>query len=86
MGLESKKARLELSQRIEVIGRENFSLNYRKVDLDLVEPTGMDRCVNKDGVGPFGAETVNRLLPTVNRAIVHDPEDAAGGLVGGPGS
>ena len=42
MGLESKQALLELSQRIEVVERENFSLNDRQVDLNLVEPAGMD--------------------------------------------
>ncbi len=41
----------------------------------------MDGCVNEDRVGPFGAEAVDSFLAAVSGAIVHDPEDAASGLV-----
>ena len=82
VGLESKETLLELSQRREVVGRKDFPLNNREVDFDLVEPTGVDRSVDKNGIGPFGAETVGGLLATMSGAVVHDPEDAASGLVG----
>jgi hypothetical protein len=35
---------------------EDLSLNDREVDLNLVEPARVDRRVDEDGVGPFGAE------------------------------
>jgi len=63
VGLESQQPLLELAQRTEVVGGENFSLNDRQVDLDLVEPTGMDRGMDQNGIGPLGAETVGGLLP-----------------------
>ena len=82
VGLESQQPLFELGQRTEVVGGENFSLNDRQVDLDLVEPTGMDRGVDQNGVGPLGAEPVGGLLPAMSRTIVHDPEDPAGGPIG----
>jgi hypothetical protein len=38
--------------------------------------------VHQDGIGPFGAKSVDGLLPTMNRTIVHNPEDSMGGVVG----
>jgi hypothetical protein len=29
-------------------GGEDLSLNDRKIDFDLVEPAGVDRCMNED--------------------------------------
>jgi hypothetical protein len=40
--LELKKTSLEFGQRLEVVGQEEFALNDREVDLDLVEPAGMN--------------------------------------------
>ena len=55
MVLESKQAPFKLKQGGEIIRRENLSLNNRKVDLNLVEPTGMDQGMDEEGVRPFGA-------------------------------
>src|SRR5262245_41633126 len=63
-------------------GSEDLALDDRKVDLNLVEPTGMDGSVNEDGVRPLGAEAVDGLLPPMRGAVVHDPEHVAGRLVG----
>ena len=41
---------------------EDLSLNDREVDLNLVEPARVDRSVDKDGVGPFGAEAADSFL------------------------
>ena len=79
VGLKSKQAFLELGQGTEVIGGQNFSLNDRQVDLDLVEPTGVDRSVDQNGIGPLGAETVSGLLPAMSGTFIYDPEDPAGG-------
>jgi len=51
VGLESQPPLLELARRTEVVGGENFSLNDRQVDLDLVEPTGMDRGMTRMALG-----------------------------------
>ena len=82
MGLKGKQALFEFLQRREVVGREDLSLNDREIDFDLIEPTGVDRSVDEDSVGPFVAEAVGGLLPSMSGAVVHDPEDAASGFVG----
>ena len=53
MGLKGKQALLEFLQRRKIVGRENLSLNDREIDFDLVEPTGVNRCMNEDYVRPF---------------------------------
>ena len=82
MDLESEQALFEFGQRGEIVGRQDFSLNDREIDLDLVEPTGVDGSVDEDRVGPFGAETFDRFLAPMSGTVVHDPEDAASGFVG----
>lgn len=82
MDLESEEPLFEFGQRREVVRREYFPLYDGEIDLDLVEPTGVDRSVDKDRVGPFGAEAFDRLLAAVSGTVVHDPEDAASGPVG----
>jgi hypothetical protein len=79
--LESQKPVLEFGPRTEVVGSANLSLYNREVDLDLVEPTSVDRSVHKNGIGPLGSETVDGLLPTMNGTIVHNPEEPMGGAV-----
>jgi len=59
--LESEQALFEFGQRGEIVGRQDFSLNDREIDLDLVEPTGVDGSVDEDRVGPFGAEAFDRI-------------------------
>src|SRR6267154_1304192 len=49
--LESLEAVSQHFQGVEVVGREHFSLNNREVDLDLMEPTGMDRAMDHSKVG-----------------------------------
>ena len=49
--LEAKDALFKGLERRKVIGSERFSLQDGEVDLDLVEPTGMDRTVNQDELG-----------------------------------
>lgn len=80
--LEGEEALFEFGERREVVRREYFSLHDREIDLDLIEPTGVDRSVDEDGVGPFGAEAFDRLLAPVSGTVVPDPEDAASRPVG----
>ena len=76
MDLESEQTLLEFGQRREIIRRQDLSLHDREIDLDLVEPTGMDRSVDEDRVGPLGAKAFDSLLAAVSGTVVHDPEDA----------
>ena len=80
--LKSEQALFEFGQRREVVGCEDLSLNNREIDFDLIKPTGVDWGVDEDRVGPLGAVAIDSFLATMSGAVVHDPEDAASGLVG----
>ena len=82
MDLEGKETLLEFGQGREIVGRENLSLNDGEIDLDLIEPTGVDRRVDENGIGPFITQTVGGFLASVSGAVVHDPKDPSSGLVG----
>ena len=47
MTLKRQEAVLYLGQRMEVVRREDLALHDREIDLDLIEPTGMDGPVHK---------------------------------------
>jgi hypothetical protein len=83
--LKGEKALFKLKEGREIVG-EDFPLNDREIDLNLVEPTGVDRCVDEDGVGPLVTQALGGFLATVSRAVVHDPQDATSRFVGVPGS
>ena len=80
--LKSEQPLLEFGQRRNVVGGENLPLDYREEDLDLVEPTGMDRGVDENGIRPFGLHAVNGFLTSMSGAVVHNPEDAVSRFVG----
>ena len=56
--LEAHELAFESGKLGEVVGIEDLALDDREVDLDLVEPTGMQRRVDKNGVWPFGLQTI----------------------------
>src|SRR4249919_3274899 len=66
MALESQEALFEFDQRGEVIWCEDFSLNDGEIDLNLIEPTGVYRCVDKDYVGPLRLHPINGLLTSMS--------------------
>jgi hypothetical protein len=66
----------------EVIRRERLALHDREVDLDLVEPAGVDRAVHRDDARMRLRQALHRCLASMRRAVVHDPEDAACAVVG----
>ena len=66
----------------EVVGGENFSLDNREVDFDLVEPTGVNGTVDQMEVGMAVAQSFDGGRSAVGRAVVDDPENPAGLLVG----
>lgn len=82
MALKGEKALFKLREGRQIVGREDLSLNDLEIDFDLVEPTGVDRGVDEDGVGPLVTQAFNGFLATVGRAVVHDPEDSTSGFVG----
>ena len=82
MELKGEEALFEIGQGSEIIRGEDLSLNDREVNLNLIEPTGVVRDVDEDGVGPLGTEAVGGFLTPMSGAVVHDPEDATCGLVG----
>src|SRR6266568_7175809 len=69
----------------EVVGLQHLALDDREVDLELVEPAGVDWQVDEDEILVVALEAVNRALAAVGGAVVDDPEDAPGGGVGLPG-
>jgi hypothetical protein len=79
--LEFKECRFEFIERNEIAGGEQFALDDREVDFDLVEPAGVNRGVDEYQVRPTGAQAVACGLATVDGGVVDDPEDAASGTV-----
>ena len=70
----------------QVIGRECFSLQDREIDLNLVEPTGMDlsACVphaqaggqmNSDGIFIGIGKPFRERSGVMRGSIIHNPED-----------
>lgn len=82
MILEIKNPVAQDFQIREIVGGENFSLDDRKVDFDLVEPTGVDRTVDQMEVGMAVAQSFDGGWSAMGRAVVDDPENPAGLLVG----
>jgi hypothetical protein len=81
VALKGEESLFEFRQRREVVWGEDLSLNDREVDPNLVEPARVDRSVDEDGVGPFGAEAADSFLAPMSGAVIHDPEDAASRLI-----
>src|ERR1700730_18918162 len=80
--LKVQEPLLELGQGREVIRGERLSLHDGEVNLDLVEPTGVNRCVHQDDVSPLRVKALDSFLAAMRRAVVHDPEDTVCRLVG----
>ena len=53
-----------------------------EIDLNLIDPAGMNGRVYKKGIGPAGTDAFDCLLTAMSRAVIHDPKDALGGSVG----
>ena len=80
--LEGEQTLLEFGQGGEIIGSEDLALNDGEVDLDLIEPTGMDRGVDEHDRGPRGAQPVGGFFAAVGGTIVGNPKDAPRGALG----
>jgi hypothetical protein len=62
---EGGESVFDLVKAGEVVGCEDFALDDREVDLDLVEPGGVDRGVDHDRVREPCREAVGRGLAAV---------------------
>jgi hypothetical protein len=69
---------LDLGQVREVVGRHNLALHHGEVDLYLVQPGRVHRCVHHDRVREPSGQTLNRCLATVRGPVVDDPEHPIG--------
>lgn len=80
--LEAQEAVFELGYGLKVVWGQNLALDDREVDLDLVEPAGMDWSMDKSDSRPGFLESVGRCGTSVRGTIVDDPEDPASGAIG----
>jgi hypothetical protein len=80
--LKPEEAILEGGERREVVWGEDFALDDREVDLDLVEPTGVNRRVHEHEPWPGGLQSRGGAGALVGGAVVDDPEHAASGPIG----
>jgi len=65
--LKAHEDAFESGGRGEIVGVENLALDDRKIDLDLVEPAGVKRRVNRNDVWPFGPQTIGGASPAASR-------------------
>jgi hypothetical protein len=84
MDLKGEKALFEIGQRRKVIRGKDLSLDDRKVDLHLVEPTGVVRGVDEDGIGPLAAEAIGGSLAPMSGAEPDQPWWRNGDRAGRP--
>ena len=77
-GRESHRILLQIGKALEVARCEQLALNDREVDLDLAEPTGVDRRMDQNDVGLSGAKAIGGAPAAVAGAIVCNQEHAAG--------
>ena len=75
--LEAEQRGFEGREIHEVAGRQHLALDHGKVDLDLIQPAGMDRSMDRHQARVFEAKAMDAPRRTMRRAIVQDPEDAA---------
>ena len=82
MSLESQQAFCELLQGREIVWREDLSLEDREINLDLIEPTGMDGPLNEHQVGVFVLESLDCPGTSMRRTVVDDPENTSCPAIG----
>jgi hypothetical protein len=52
VGLKIHEALLEMGERGEIVGSEHLSLKDGEIDLNLIDPAGMNGGVYKKSIGP----------------------------------
>ena len=76
--LEGHHVPLQIGKALEVARGKQLALNDREVDLDLIEPTGVNRRMNQNDAGPSDSKAVGSASTTVARTIVGNQEHTAG--------
>src|SRR3990170_8952857 len=76
VGLEGENPGGELVERGGIGRGEDLAFEDAEVDLDLVEPAGVDGQVDEAEGGMRALEPLDRGLTTVRGAVVDDPEHA----------
>ena len=80
--MEVQQALGELVETGEVVRSQDFSLDDGEVDLDLIEPTGVDWTMDERQAREQMSESVDGSRAPVGTPVVNDPEDTAGVVVG----
>ena len=65
----------ELRKRFKIIWCKNFSLKNREINLDLIQPTGMNRAMNRCNFRIFGLNTVDGIFSSMRRPVIDDQEN-----------
>lgn len=78
MLLEGEDLGSELVQALEVVGGEQLALDDGEVDLDLVQPGGVNGQMNHLPVGVGVTQAVGSGPVAGRGSVVHDPENAPG--------
>src|ERR1700680_3532831 len=71
--LKVKESLCQIVQVWKIVGCQDFPLDDGEVDLYLVQPTGMDRCVNQDHVWVLVLQALHSSGAAVSRTVVDNP-------------
>ena len=82
MTLESLETVGQHLQGAKVVWCQNLSLDDREVNLDLIEPAGMDGTMNHLEIGVTALQAFYTALTPVGGAIVHYTKYASGAAIG----
>ncbi len=69
---------LNFLQAGEIVRGEHLPLDDRKIDLHLIEPTGMHGRMNPNRRAISLSQSPDRCLTAVRATVAHDPENTAG--------
>ena len=67
--LKIHEALLQVGERGKIIGREHLSLDDGEIDLNLIDPAGMNGGVYQKGVGPAGSNAFDCFLTAMSRSV-----------------
>src|SRR2546423_767849 len=81
-GLEGEDSVAEVLERADIGRSENLALEDREVDLDLIQPAGVNRQMDEHEVGVRILNTLGRHVGAMRATVVDHPEDTAGRALG----
>src|SRR2546423_9383410 len=83
-GLEGEDSVAEVLERADLGRSENLALEDREVDLDLIQPAGVNRQMDEHEVGVRILNTLGRHVGALRATVVDQPEDTPGRALGLP--